>query len=118
MYDISADMVAQIVGDQLGSLSDATLAARIGALLVHPYRVDRESDYGEPGIAYPCWTVLEHRPSATGIAYCGHGFGPRYPWGLVFLTGDQMSIGMDYAWYAALVDAFRDSMAWNDGATR
>jgi len=59
-----------------------------------------------------CWTVLEHQPSGTGIAYCEEGFGPDFPWGLVFLSGPHMSMGMDSAWFASLEDAVRKSPAW------
>jgi hypothetical protein len=54
--------------------------------------------YGPPGQKYTCWTVLEHRPSNTGIAYCEEGFGPSFPWGLIFLSGPHMNIGMDAGW--------------------
>ena len=48
----------------------------------------------------------------TGIAYCPEGFGPRDPWGLVFLSGEHMSMGMDSGWFTSLEDAFRESSAW------
>ena len=40
------------------------------------------------------------------------------PWGLIFLSGEHLSIGMDCAWYSTLEDAFRESMAWEDEAAR
>ncbi|CAG0933531.1 hypothetical protein TFLX_03094 [Thermoflexales bacterium] len=64
---------------------------------------------GKKGQTYPCWIVLEHKESNTGIAYCDYGFGPKDPWGLVFLSGDSM--GMDSGWFSSLEDAFRESMA-------
>jgi hypothetical protein len=106
--------IANLVTQQLSSISDEKLTNRIRELLVTPYPVDRAWDYGSPGEQFTCWTVLEHRPSNTGIAYCSEGFGPSYPWGLVFLSGQHMSIGMDSAWFMSLEDAMRDSMAWEE----
>jgi hypothetical protein len=102
-----------LVEQELHRITDDKLAKRIRELLVTPYPVDRAWNYGPPGQQFVCWTVLEHRPSNTGIAYCSEGFGPQYPWGLVFLSGDHMSIGMDCQWYASLEDAMRGSRAWD-----
>ena len=117
MSAANADSVGQLVAEQLARVSEPTVAARIRSLLVSPYSVAREFDYGSPKISYPCWTVLEHRPSNTGIAYCEQGFGPRCPWGLVSLSGRCMSIGMDCGWFSTLEAAFRDSMAWDEGSS-
>lgn len=68
-------------------------------------------DYGDPD-AYPCWLVLAHKASNTGIAYSEHGFGPAMPWGLLFLEGaENMSMGMDSGWFKHFLDAYFDSMA-------
>jgi hypothetical protein len=106
-------IIAARVKKELARIADPALVAAIRRLLVPPYPVDRDWDYGRPGEKYACWTVLEHAPSKTGIAYCDSGFGPSYPWGLVFLSGEQMSIGPDYCWYASLEDAMRESPAWD-----
>lgn len=105
--------IGALVEQQIEQISDPKLINRIRELLVAPYVVEREWDYGAEGDSYPCWTVLEHRATNTAIAFCSRGFGPAYPWGLVFLSGDHMSIGMDCAWYATLEDAMRESMAWD-----
>ena len=34
------------------------------------------------------------------------------PWGLLFMSGEYMSMGMDSQWYVSLEDAFRESSAW------
>lgn len=73
----------------------------------------RAWDYGAKGVMYPCWTILEHVGSNTGVAYCTDGFGPAYPWGLVFLTGSHMSMGMDCSWYSSLEGAVRGGRAWD-----
>jgi hypothetical protein len=105
--------VTTLVVEQLSRIGDSLLAARIQELLVEPNPVSRAWHYGAPREKFICWTVLEHRPSNTGIAYCEQGFGPTYPWGLVFLSGLYTSIGMDSAWFSSLEEAFRDSMAWD-----
>jgi hypothetical protein len=69
-------------------------------------------DHGEPGDTYSCWSVLEHHASNTAIAYCEQGFGPTYPWGLLFIR-DHLSMGMDSQWFTSLEDAVRESMAWD-----
>lgn len=97
---------------EIERISDELLVKRIQELRVKPYAVRREWDYGVPGQRYTCWTVLEHAESNTGVAYCSEGFGPSYPWGLVFLSGEYMSIGMDSGWYLSLEDAVQGSMAW------
>jgi hypothetical protein len=66
-------------------------------------------DYGKPGEEFPCWLVLEHAASNTGIAYCEHGFGPSMPWGLLFLSGQHMSMGMDSGWYERFLEAYFES---------
>ena len=106
--------VATLVEEQVSLISDDAVTRRVRALLVEPYAVDRPWDYGTPGQTYVCWTVLEHRPSNTGIAYCADGFDE--PWGLVFLSG-HMSMGMDSGWFASLEDAFHDSFASEEGPT-
>jgi hypothetical protein len=98
---------------ELKAIHDPSLLDLIRKLLVEPYAVERDWDYGAPGQKYVCWTVLEHQASGTGVAYCEEGFGPDYPWGLVFLSGPAMNIGMDSAWFASLEDAVRESRAWD-----
>jgi hypothetical protein len=105
--------IASIVQKELARIADPILLAAIRSLLVNPYPVERDWNYGSPGQKYTCWTVLEHRVSNTGIAYCESGFGPSSPWGLVCLSGEFMSIGMDSAWYTSLEDAMRESRAWD-----
>jgi hypothetical protein len=79
----------------------------VHGLLVRPIPVVRGCDYGAEGEAYPCWSVLEHKASNTGIAYCESSFGPRNPRGLFFLTGtEHLLIGMDCGWYPRFLDAY------------
>jgi hypothetical protein len=110
---MTARDVSELVDLELRRIADAGLAKRIRELLVTPYPVTRAWDYGKPGDGFVCWTVLEHSPSNTGIAFCSEGFGPSDPWGLVFISGPHMSIGMDSAWFKSLEDAMRESAAWD-----
>jgi hypothetical protein len=103
------DRIEQLVDAELVRIQDRDLVCRVRALLVTPHLVEREWAYGAPNQICVCWTVLEHRASNTGIAYCDTGFGPNFPWGLVFLSGPRMSIGMDSAWYETLEEAVRES---------
>ena len=105
--------LARRVDQELSVIRDPSLRTLIRGLLVEPYAVERDWDYGVSDRGLECWTVLEHRASSTGIAYCEEGFGPSYPWGLVFLDGPHMGMGMDSAWFASLEDAVRASPAWD-----
>jgi len=99
---ITLAQIRSLVEEELSRLADAHVVAPIRSLLVEPAVVWREWDYGEPGLSFACWSVLNHAASNSGIAYCESGFGPRSPWGLVTLSGEYMSIGMDCAWYPSL----------------
>lgn len=106
-----ANYVSLLVRRELDRITDIKVRTAVQSLLVARYSVDRDWDYGPPGQTFPCWTVLEHPPSSTAIAYCEQGFGPSCPWGLVWLSGDYMGIGMDSGWFVSLQDAFRQSHA-------
>ena len=105
--------ILEFVDREIRRIADTRVADRIRQLLVFPYAVQRPWDYGAPNEQFTCWTVLEHRQSNTGIAFCSEGFGPSDPWGLVSLSGPYMNIGMDSSWYKSLEDAMRESMAWD-----
>jgi hypothetical protein len=110
---LTANDVVSLVNEELVRITDAPLLARTRELLVVPYPVGRGWDYGRIGERFTCWTVLEHPPSNTGIAYYPQAFGPSDPWGLVFLSGEHTGIGMDSAWFSTLESATRESMAWD-----
>ena len=110
---LTTDEVSSLVQKELDHITDPALLNRIRELLVTPYPVERNWDYGKVGERFICWTVLEDPPSNTGIAYCEQGFGPSDPWGLVFLSGEYMSIGMDSRWFLTLESAMRESRAWH-----
>ena len=113
IMNISADKILKLVEEELSTINDSRVIKHIRSLLGTPVIFMRQWDYGEPNTKYPCWSVLNHVSSNTGIAYSEHGFGPTYPWGLVFLTGDEncMSMGMDSGWFPSFVEAYFDSQA-------
>lgn len=109
---ILATRLLELVETEITKLGNTRIAAHVRALLVRPFPVIRDWDYGADKEAYPCWSVLAHEASNTGIAYCESGFGPRNPWGLVTLTGkENMSIGMDSGWFPCFLDAYFESRA-------
>lgn len=108
----SAASVAELLERELAALGDRCVVDHIRSLLVAPKVQMRAWDYGQPGEAYPCWIVLEHPASNSGIAYCEHGFGPAFPWGLLFLEGvEHMSMGMDSGWFERFLEAYFESRA-------
>lgn len=113
---INVETLRILVDRELEHLSDARVLRHIRSLLVEPELILRDWDYGRPGERYPCWTVLKHHDSSTGIAYCESGFGPRCPWGLVYIGEDEDrgSIGMDSGWFTCFLDAYFDSHAATD----
>lgn len=104
--------IEKLVQRELRKIEQPELLELAQSLLISPRCELREWDYGEAGMSHPCWLVLEHRPSNTGIVFCSAGFGPAYPWGLLFLSGEHMSMGMDSGWFASLEDALRTCSAW------
>lgn len=113
---INGETLRALISRELEHLSDARVLGHIQSLLVEPELIFRDWDYGRPGEKYPCWTVLKHLASSSGIAYCESGFGPRSPWGLVSLGEDEShrSIGMDSSWHTRFLDAYFDSHAATD----
>jgi hypothetical protein len=113
-----AAAVKALVERELSNLTDPRVLAFVRSLLVEPRLELRDWDYGEPGQQYPCWIVLDDSAgSDTGIAYCESGFGPKCPWGLLFLEASTSEaaryngMGMDSGWYASFLGAFFESMA-------
>jgi hypothetical protein len=90
-------------------MTDSAVATLIQRLRIPPRLEARPWAYGAAR-EYPCWIVLEDRPANIGVAYCEHGFGPKTPWGLLWLTGRQQSMGDDSGWFTSLKDAVID--AW------
>jgi hypothetical protein len=98
------------IQEELADVRDPRVGEFVQRFLVEPKAIMRSWDYGQPGEKYLCWTVLEHPTSGTAVAYCEQGFGPRCPWGLVWLAGDErrLSIGPDSGWFLKFLHAVRD----------
>ena len=112
---VTRTQIQELVEEALRWVEDDRVVGHIQSLLVEPVAIPRAWDYGAPEQMYPCWAVMNHASSNTGIAYCAEGFGPERPWGLVHLTGtSHMSIGQDCGWFEAFSKAYFESMAASD----
>jgi len=107
---VTAEILQALIEAELATLSDARVIAHIRGVLIEPYVLLRDWDYGEPDQRYPCWMVLRDAHSGGEVAYCEYGFGPRCPWGLVS-SGENQSMGIDAGWYTTFLDAFFESFA-------
>ncbi|MEM7005226.1 MAG: hypothetical protein AAF498_05050 [Pseudomonadota bacterium] len=94
---------------ELDQLSDSRVLNQIHTLIVEPYMVMRDWDYSDKGQQYPCWTVLEHQETNSGLMFCQNGFGPQHPWGLMLINGEHQSMGMDSNWYNSFMGAYFES---------
>jgi hypothetical protein len=110
---VDADALKDLIDRELAGVPDERIVRHIRAHLVEPTPELRDWDYGEPGQQYPCWIVFRHATSNTGIAYCENGFGPRCPWGLLWIGGEgkPLSIGQDSAWYTNFIETYFNSFA-------
>ena len=111
---IDASQLKKLIDHELAHLSDARVKTHIQGLLVEPKPTLRDWDYGKPNEKYLCWQVLNDNESNFGISYCESGFGPRNPWGLVWLESNEdkaISMGMDSSWYPTFLDAYFESSA-------
>src|SRR5262245_218248 len=104
---VSAASLTEQIRAELAALGDRRVIEHVRRLLVPPKIEMRGWDYGTPGQEYPCWLVLEHAASNTGIAYSEYGFGPSFPWGLLHLRGkEHMSMGMDSGWFDYFLETY------------
>ena len=111
---INATTIEEKIDGELAHVLDRRVVEHINRLLVKPKPILRNWDYGTPGQQFACWEVLNDIESSTGIAYCDDGFGPRNPWGLVWLDSrpdKPQSMGMDSGWFSTFMDAYFDSFA-------
>jgi hypothetical protein len=105
---IDAQSLKALVESELAGISDGGVLARVRTMLVEPEVILRSWDYGNAGERYPCWTVLRvPPPRGFDIAYCQHGFGPAFPWGMV--SADELTLGNDGGWFETLLDILSSS---------
>src|SRR5262245_29704476 len=106
---LDESQVAARVAEELARIVDQKIATALASMLVRPRACSLEWDYGgEP--CYPGFIVAEDPESGTGIAFSESGFGPKSPWGLIFVA--VPAFGMDSGWYSTLEAAFRESWAF------
>ena len=103
--------IEALVASEIERITQPDLVALAQSLRATPVLEDRPWDYGQEAQTYPCWITFRHPPSNTAIAYCSEGFGPTYPWGLLFLA-EPRNMGMDSQWFASVEDALRNCPAW------
>jgi len=113
---IDANILKTVIAAELAGLSDERIIDHIRAHLIEPAPELKDWDWGDAGQQYPCWIVFTHASSNTGIAYCEHGFGPRCPWGLLWIGGEgkPLSMGQDSAWFTSFMETYFNSMAVSD----
>jgi len=110
--NLNVHTVTELVNREVAKIVQPELLDVIRKFRVEPRCEQRAWDYGEKEQSFPCWVVVEHKASNTCICYCENGFGPTYPWGLLFILGAHLSIGMDSGWFRTLEDVVRESAAW------
>ncbi len=110
---MNSAQVSRLVASEIDRIDQIDLVQTIQEFLIEPREELRDWDYGKPGEQLPCWIVIEHLQTNTGIAYCEQGFGPKDPWGLLFIEGPHLSMGMEAGWFASLEDAVRESGFWH-----
>src|SRR5437588_190251 len=108
----TADEMLALVKVEMSKIADPLVHSTLQTLLVSPVSHQREWFYGKPGETIQCWSVAADPQSDTGIVYSDFGFGPRSPWGLVFLS--KLEIADDSGWFGSLERAFYDSHAAGD----
>jgi hypothetical protein len=116
---IDSDRVRALLAGQLATVTDpGRLAALRTLLLAEPRREERDWDYGEPGERYPYWVVAEAPDRRIMLVYCEQGFGPEFPWGVLFndpsgqAAPEELTLGMDAQWNWYLEEAFVRSGLW------
>ena len=58
---VDADVLKRLVDYELDHLSDDRVKTHVRAQLAEPRAALRNWDYGEPGLQYPCWTILNDK---------------------------------------------------------
>ena len=93
---------------EIAAIADPRVSKSVNALLIKPMPMQCSWDYGSPGETYPCWKIAESAERAIGIIYCEQGFGPKCPWGLVWLREPVPAMGQDSGWFPTFREAAAD----------
>ncbi len=102
--------IQSLVASQSALIKDRGTRDALLSCLVEPQPQTLEWPYGGGLETYQCWVVAELTPSGAAIGYSEQGFGPRAPWGLIWL--DDANPGQDSGWFRTLHEAYLDSFGW------
>lgn len=100
-------LIGELEGE-IAAIGDSSLQGSVRAILIEPTPMRCAWDYGQPGETYSCWKVAEERVRGVGIVRCEQGFGPRTPWGLVWLHEPTPAMGQDSGWFSTFREAAAD----------
>lgn len=116
---IGRDEIVALTARELALIEDPARCSALAAILVEPRVEEREWLYSRDPVRYPYWVVAESVEQKILLVYCEQGFGPSFPWGVLY-TGDHpmdQTLGMDAQWNWYLEEAFWRSGLW-DGPTK
>jgi hypothetical protein len=99
--------IKNLIQKELDKITDPIVRLGIGEVLVESTPHLRKWDYSVTNELFTCWLVATDRSTDTSIIYCGQGFGPERPWGLVSSSVD--CFGMDSGWFNNLLECYLDS---------
>jgi len=102
----SAAEIKSLVDTEVEKIADSQVGDHVRRLLVQPKCELRPWNY-QGASAYPCWIVISDPISGVGVAYSDQGFGPKAPWGLLWIGGGRLDMGDESCWFTSLEEAFR-----------
>ena len=106
---IERSALLALIEAELAAVADpAAREAMRGVMLADPIAMRCAWDYGAADETFPCWRVAAREDCGVGVVYCELGFGPKCPWGLVWLNEAVPRMGMDSGWFCALREALAD----------
>ena len=108
--DAERARVRSLVVSQVDRIKDRGTREQLQECLAEPRPQTLQWAYGGGLETYQCWVVAGFAPSGSGIGYSEQGFGPRTPWGLIWL--DREDCGQDCSWFTTLHEAYLDSFGW------
>ncbi len=108
--NVEGARVQSLVASQSGLIKDRGTRDALLSCLVEPRSQTLQWPYGSGTETYRCWVVAELTADGAAIGYSEQGFGPRTPWGLIWLDDDYP--GQDSGWFTTLHEAYLDSFGW------
>ena len=105
--DRTGEEVRVLVEAEVAKFTSPDFAKGLKTFLVKPRSEIRTWDWHKPLKEFQVWIVAESSRFDYGIAFSDYGFGPEYPWGLVFSS--HSNCDADYCWYSSLEEAYKES---------